>query len=119
MNGAELLARMLAAYDVKYVFGVPGDTNVSFYAALEQLGGAVRHVLTRDERNAGYMADAYARVTNRPGVVEVPSGAGPMYALPAVAEAHESAVPLILLSFEMPLIGEAAASSLSSSTRCA
>jgi acetolactate synthase-1/2/3 large subunit len=106
MNGAELLARMLAAYDVKYVFGVPGDTNVSFYAALEQLGGAVRHVLTRDERNAGYMADAYARVTNRPGVVEVPSGAGPMYALPAVAEAHESAVPLILLSFEMPLIGE-------------
>ena len=62
MNGADL-ARMLRAYDVKYVFGVPGDTNVSFYAALEALGGAVRHVLTRDERNAGYMADAYARVT--------------------------------------------------------
>jgi acetolactate synthase I/II/III large subunit len=106
MNGAELLARMLAAYDVKYVFGVPGDTNVSFYAALEEIGGAVRHVLTRDERNAGYMADAYARVTNRPGIVEVPSGAGPMYALPAVAEAHESAVALILLSFEMPMVGE-------------
>lgn len=106
MNGAELLARMLAAYDVKYVFGVPGDTNVSFYAALEEIGGAVRHVLTRDERSAGYMADAYARVTNRPGVVEVPSGAGPMYALPAVAEAHDSAVPLLLLTFDMPMIGE-------------
>jgi len=106
MNGAELLARMLAAYDVKYVFGVPGDTNVSFYAALEEVGGAVRHILTRDERHAGYMADAYARVTNRPGVVEVPSGAGPMYALPALAEAHESAVPLILLSFDMPMSGE-------------
>jgi acetolactate synthase I/II/III large subunit len=36
----------------------------------------------------------------------VPSGAGPMYALPAIAEAHESSVPLILLSFDMPMIGE-------------
>ncbi|HEX7115522.1 MAG TPA: thiamine pyrophosphate-binding protein [Steroidobacter sp.] len=106
MNGAELLARMLAAYEVDYVFGVPGDTNVSFYEALDKLGGAVQHVLTRDERHAGYMADAYARITNRPGVVEVPSGGGPMYALPAVAEAHESAVPVILLSFDMPLLGE-------------
>jgi acetolactate synthase-1/2/3 large subunit len=106
MNGATLLARMLEAYDVRYVFGLPGDTNIAFYAALGELGGSVKHVLTRDERHAGFMADAYARITNRPGIVEVPSGAGPMYALPAVAEANESYVPLILLSFDMPLMGE-------------
>ena len=35
MNGAELLVRMLHAYGVRHVFGVPGDTNVSFYEALE------------------------------------------------------------------------------------
>jgi acetolactate synthase I/II/III large subunit len=106
MNGATVLARMLEAYDVEHVFGLPGDTNIAFYAALGQLGGSVQHVLTRDERHAGFMADAYARITNRPGIVEVPSGAGPMYALPAVAEAHESYLPLILLSFDMPLMGE-------------
>lgn len=106
MNGADLLARMLRAYGVRHIFGVPGDTNISFYAALKELGGDVQHILTRDERNAGYMADAYARVTNRPGIVEVPSGAGSMYALPAVAEAHESSVPVILLSFDMPMVGE-------------
>jgi acetolactate synthase I/II/III large subunit len=106
MNGATLLARMLEAYDVRHVFGLPGDTNIAFYAALGELGGSVKHVLTRDERHAGFMADAYARITNRPGIVEVPSGAGPMYALPAVAEANESYVPLILLSFDMPLMGE-------------
>lgn len=106
MNGAELLARMLRAYEVRCVFGVPGDTNIPFYAALEALDGAPRHVLTRDERSAGFMADAYARLTNRPGVVEVPSGAGPMYALPAIAEANESSVPLILLTFDMPMSGE-------------
>lgn len=106
MNGAELLVRMLRAYGVRHIFGVPGDTNISFYAALKELGGEVQHILTRDERNAGYMADAYARVTNRPGVVEVPSGGGSMYALPAIAEAHESSVPVILLNFDMPMVGE-------------
>lgn len=106
MNGATVLARMLEAYGVTHVFGLPGDTNIAFYAALGELGGSVRHVLTRDERHAGFMADAYARITNRPGIMEVPSGAGPMYALPAVAEAHESSVPLILLAFDMPLLGE-------------
>ena len=106
MNGAELLARMLRAYDVRCVFGVPGDTNIAFYSALETLDGAPRHILTRDERSAGFMADAYARLTNQPGVVEVPSGAGPMYALPAVAEANESSVPLIMLTFDMPMSGE-------------
>ncbi len=106
MNGAELLARMLRAYEVRCVFGVPGDTNIHFYSALEALDGAPRHVLTRDERSAGFMADAYARLTNRPGIVEVPSGAGPMYALPAIAEANESSVPLILLTFDMPMSGE-------------
>jgi acetolactate synthase-1/2/3 large subunit len=97
---------MLRAYEVPCVFGVPGDTNILFYSALEGLEGAPRHVLTRDERSAGFMADAYARLTRRPGVVEVPSGAGPMYALPAIAEANESAVPLILLTFDMPMSGE-------------
>lgn len=106
MNGAELLVRMLQAYEVRHVFGVPGDTNVSFYAALESLKDGPRHILTRDERSAGFMADAYARLTNRPGVVEVPSGGGPMYALPAVAEANESSIPLILLTFDMPMAGE-------------
>jgi acetolactate synthase I/II/III large subunit len=106
MNGAELLVRMLHAYEVRHVFGVPGDTNACFYAALESLAEGPRHILTRDERSAGFMADAYARVCNRPGVVEVPSGGGPMYALPAVAEANESSVPLILLTFDMAMSGE-------------
>lgn len=106
MNGATLLVKMLQAYDVGVIFGVPGDTNVGFYAALDELDGSIRHVLARDERSAGYMADAYARVTNRPGVVEVPSGAGPMYVLPAIAEANESSVPLILITSDMPLAYE-------------
>jgi len=103
MLGAEILVEMLAAYGVNVVFGVPGDTNVPFYAALRRSAGLVSHIMARDERSAGFMADAYARVTGKPGVVEVPSGAGPMYALPAIAEANVSAVPLILITCDMPI----------------
>lgn len=49
--------------------------------------------MPRDERSAGFMADAYARFTNRPGVFECPSGAGAMYSLPPVAESNGSSVP--------------------------
>jgi acetolactate synthase-1/2/3 large subunit len=100
---ADLLVRMLMAHGVEHVFGVPGDTNVGFYQAIRRHAEHIRHVLARDERSAGFMADAYARVSNRPGIVEAPSGAGPMYTLPAVAEAQHSSVALILLTFETPI----------------
>jgi acetolactate synthase-1/2/3 large subunit len=106
MNGAMLLAQMLRAYDVKILFGVPGDTNVPLYGALDRMRDSIRHVMARDERSAGFMADAYARVSNKPGVIEVPSGAGAMYALPAVAEAHGSSVPMIAITSDTPLMGE-------------
>ncbi len=56
---------MLQAYDVKHIFGLCGDTSLPFYDALCRLDRGIRHVLTRDERSAGYMADAYARVTGK------------------------------------------------------
>jgi acetolactate synthase-1/2/3 large subunit len=106
MNGAEALVRMLKAYEVEHLFGVPGDTNVPLYTALLTVQGAPRHLMARDERSAGFMADAYARVCNKPGVLEVPSGAGAMYALPAIAEAQGSSVPQILITSDTPLAGE-------------
>jgi acetolactate synthase I/II/III large subunit len=106
MNGADALVSMLRAYQVNYIFGVPGDTNVPLYAALLSVKGAPRHLMARDERCAGFMADAYARISNKPGVVEVPSGAGAMYALPAIAEAQGSSVPQILITSDTPLAGE-------------
>src|SRR6188768_493356 len=103
MNGAEILVDMLTGYGVRHVFGVPGDTNVAFYAALRHREREISHILCRDERSAAFMADAYARVSNRPAVVEAPSGAGPMYSLPPLAESNVSGVPVLLLTFDMPL----------------
>ncbi|PWC91335.1 acetolactate synthase [Azospirillum sp. TSH100] len=106
MRGADILVEMLIAYGVDVVFGVPGDTNVPFYEALQEREGRIRHVMARDERSAGYMADAYGRFTSKPAVFECPSGAGAMYSLPPVAESNASSVPVILLTIDIPLPGE-------------
>lgn len=106
MRGADILVEMLIGYGVEVVFGVPGDTNVPFYEALQLREGSIRHVMARDERSAGYMADAYGRFTRKPGVFECPSGAGAMYSLPPVAESNGSSVPVILLTIDIPLPGE-------------
>lgn len=106
MRGADILVEMLIGYGVETIFGVPGDTNVPLYEALQGREDKIRHVMARDERSAGFMADAYARFTNRPGVFECPSGAGAMYSLPPVAESNGSSVPVILLTIDIPLPGE-------------
>jgi acetolactate synthase I/II/III large subunit len=106
MNGADILVEMLIGYGVDTIFGVPGDTNVPLYEALQACEGRITHVMARDERSAGYMADAYGRFTDKPGIVECPSGAGAMYSLPPIAESNASSVPVILLTIDIPLPGE-------------
>ncbi|MBL0142361.1 MAG: thiamine pyrophosphate-binding protein [Betaproteobacteria bacterium] len=95
MNGADALVRMLQLNGVKHIFGLCGDTSLPFYDALARLDHGIDHILTRDERSAGYMADAYARVTGRPGICEGPSGGGATYLLPGIVEANESSIPVL------------------------
>jgi acetolactate synthase-1/2/3 large subunit len=95
MNGAEALVRMLQFNGVRHIFGLCGDTSLPFYDALARLDHGIDHILTRDERSAGYMADGYARVTGRPGICEGPSGGGATYLLPGIVEANESSIPVL------------------------
>jgi len=106
MDGAHVLVEMLKQYRVVVIFGVPGDTSISFYRALYDEQPSIRHVMARDERSASFMADAYARLSHKPGICECPSGAGPLYAIPGVAEANASSIPVILITCDIPLAGE-------------
>ena len=101
MTGAEAMVRMLQANGVTQMFGLCGDTSLPFYDALQRLDHGISHILTRDERHAAYMADAYARVTGRPGVCEGPSGGGATYILPGVVEANESSVPILAITSDV------------------
>ena len=101
LTGGEALVRMLQGHGVEVVFGLCGDTSLPFYDALHRLDHGMRHVLTRDERSASYMADVYARVSGRVGVCEGPSGGGATYILPGVAEANESSVALLAITSDI------------------
>jgi acetolactate synthase-1/2/3 large subunit len=103
ITGAEALVRMLEQYEVKHIFGLCGDTSLPFYDALARLDHGMQHILTRDERSAGYMADAYARVTHKVGVCEGPSGGGATYLLPGLVEANESSIPVLGITSDVPV----------------
>ena len=102
LTGAEGLVKLLDQHEVKYIFGLCGDTSLPFYDALYRLNHSIKHVLTRDERSASYMADAYARVTGKVGVCEGPSGGGATYIIPGVVEANESSISVISITSDVP-----------------
>ena len=95
LTGAEAVVEMLRAHGVEVIFGLCGDTSLPLYDALARLPHGMKHILTRDERHAAYMADGYARVTGKVGVCEGPSGGGATYLLPGLVEANESSVPVL------------------------
>jgi len=101
MTGAEAMVKMLQAHGVTHIFGLCGDTTLPFYDALARLDHGITHLLTRDERHAGYMADGYARVTGKPGICEGPSGGGATYILPGVVEANESSIPILAITSDV------------------
>ena len=100
LTGADAVVEMLKAHGVEVMFGLCGDTSLPLYDALARTG-SIRHILTRDERHAAYMADGYARVTGRVGVCEGPSGGGATYILPGLVEANESSVPVLAINTDV------------------
>jgi acetolactate synthase-1/2/3 large subunit len=100
LTGAEAVVEMLRAHGVEIVFGLCGDTSLPLYDAMARLAG-IRHILTRDERHAAYMADGYARLSGKVGVCEGPSGGGATYILPGLVEANESSVPVLAINTDV------------------
>ena len=100
LTGADAVVEMLKAHGVEVIFGLCGDTSLPLYDALGRLG-SIRHVLTRDERHAAYMADGYARLSGKVGVCEGPSGGGATYILPGLVEANESSIPILAINTDV------------------
>lgn len=95
------MVRLLEGHGVRDIFGLCGDTSLPFYDALARLDHPMRHILSRDERHAAYMADAYARLTGRVGICEGPSGGGATYIAPGLVEANESSVPVLAITTDV------------------
>lgn len=89
------LAQRLKQLGVGHVFGVPGDYVLTFMDLL--IASGIKLVGTCNELNAGYAADAYARI-NGIGALCVTYGVGGFSALNAVAGAYAEQVPLVAIS---------------------
>jgi len=78
------------------MFGMGGFQLLPFYDALSQLG--MRHFLINDERCGAFAAEAYARVTNRPGVCDGTLGPGATNLVTGLIEGLNAGTPMIALA---------------------
>jgi len=93
LNGGQALAEMLKLAGVGPMFGMGGFQLLPFYEAMRALG--LRHYLINDERCGAFASDAYARVTNRPGVCDATLGPGATNLVTALVESLNAGMPMI------------------------
>ncbi len=98
ITGGEAVYRVLKANGIDTVFGLLGGSMLELYDAMYH-GGDIAYVGARDERAAGHMADAWARMTGKPGVVlGAQAGPGVVNIVTAVAEAHLAYSPMVVIA---------------------
>lgn len=96
-SGSEILADALRINGVELVYHVPGE---SFLGALDALGrrhaDAIRCITCRHENGSALMAEAYGKLTGKPGVAFVTRSPGATNAVNAVHTAFQDSSPMIL-----------------------
>ena len=100
IRGGHALARSLKAHGVEHVFGIPGSHILSIYDGLID-DETIRPILVRHEQGAAFMADGYARISQKPGVALVTAGPGLLNSMTGMLEAYESSTPLLLVCGEV------------------
>ncbi len=97
MTGAQVFHDMMRQHGVKHIFGYPGGAILPVFDAIHE-SPHFRFILTRHEQGAGHMAEGYARVTGKPGVVLVTSGPGATNTVTPLQDALMDGTPLVVFS---------------------
>ncbi|WP_020202438.1 thiamine pyrophosphate-binding protein [Cupriavidus sp. WS] len=95
-NGGQILVEQLRIQGVRRVFLVPGESYLPCIDALYDHQDAIQPIVCRQESGAGYMAEAYGKLTGEPGICFVTRGPGATNASIAVHTAHQDSTPMIL-----------------------
>ncbi len=96
ITAAQAIVKSLEMEGVSVVFGYPGAAICPFYDQLAH--SSIRHILVRQEQNAGHAASGYARIAGKPGVCIATSGPGATNLITALATAYMDSVPLIAIT---------------------
>ncbi len=96
-----LIIEELIRHGIDYFCLSPGSRSTPLTTAVARHPQA-RKIMIYDERSAAFHALGYARATNKPAVLICTSGTAPANYLPAVIEAFQENLPLIVLSADRP-----------------
>lgn len=95
-TGGQVFVASLLAQRVTHAFGVPGESYLAVLDALYDVADRLRFVICRNEGGAAYMAEAYGKLTGRPGIVLVTRGPGASNAAVGIHSAMQDSTPLIV-----------------------
>ncbi len=104
-SGGKILVDALKIHGVDVAFEVPGESYIAILDALYD-APEIRLITCRQEGGAAYMADAYGKLTGRPGICFVTRGPGATNASVGIHTARHDSTPMILF------IGQVARESL-------
>ncbi len=112
MTGAQMVMEAFLREGVDTIFGLPGGANLPLYDVLESGGVGIfpvpegiepkiypiKHYLVKHEQCAAHAADAYSRVTGKPGVCYGTSGPGATNLVTGIANAFMDSIPLVCVT---------------------
>ena len=102
-NGGDLVVESLAALGARTVFGLPGQHALGAFDALRR--SPLTYVGLRMENNAGFAADAFARVTGNAAPLLVSTGPGALMTLAALQESAAASAPVVAIGSQVPGAG--------------
>jgi thiamine pyrophosphate-dependent acetolactate synthase large subunit-like protein len=100
VTGGQAVVDALQAEGVEVVFGIPGEHTIPLYDGLFK-SPTIRHILTRHEQGAGFMAEGYALASGKVGVCITTTGPGAFNALTALTEAYGDSAAVLLVTSEI------------------
>ena len=96
-TAADLLVECLEAEGCEYVFSVPGEETMDVLDALSR-SPSVRHITTRHEQGAAFMADVYGRLTGKAAVAMATLGPGATNLMTGIADAYLDRAPMVAIT---------------------
>ncbi len=100
-NASEVFVECLENEGVEYVFGVPGEENLTFLEALRK--SKIKFITTRHEQGAVFMAATFGRLTGKVGVAMSTLGPGATNLFTGVAYAYLGGMPLLVITGQKPI----------------
>lgn len=101
MKASDVFIKMLEAYGVTKIYGVPGEENLDILESIRTSN--IELILTRNEQTAVFMAANHGRFTGEPGVAIATLGPGATNMVTGIAYAQLSGLPLIVITGQKPI----------------